>query len=63
MVVVIKLMGVNISEAAISADLGNSSNYSNEIHCLIHGITYNVLLACRALKIVVGKVFLRVALM
>jgi hypothetical protein len=59
----IKLMSVNISEAYDSADLGNSSNHSNEIHHFYICVSYNMYNVGRALKIVVGKVFLRVALM
>lgn len=50
------------SGAHFSADLGYSSKYSNELH---DGLTWlaQVLFVGEALKIVVGKGFLRVALM
>lgn len=53
---------VNTHGTIVSADLGNSSNYSNEIldaKC----VKYRSSSVREALKIVVGKVFLRVALM
>lgn len=49
-------------EAVASADLGNSSNYLNELHAVCLVILQDKT-ASEALKIVVGKVFLRVALM
>jgi hypothetical protein len=55
-------MGVSRSGDKISADRGNSSKYSNELQrdepCNSIGPVVR-----EALKIVVGKVFLRVALM
>lgn len=54
---------VNTGGAIVSADLGNSSNYSNELqHTKSYAKTINFSVR-KALKIVVGKVFLRVALM
>jgi len=55
-------MGVSISGDGASADLGNSSKYSNELQCNSTGNSTGKVVR-EALKIVVGKVFLRVALM
>ena len=53
---------MNTNGTIVSADLGNSSNYSNEIQNDVEKYsTINIIR--EALKIVVGKVFLRVALM
>jgi hypothetical protein len=54
---------VNTNETVASADLGNSSNYSNGIQRVFKWAILRLLYAREALKIVVGKVFLRVALM
>lgn len=54
---------VNANGTIVSADLGNSSNYSNEIQHLRQELSRTCLEVREALKIVVGKVFLRVALM
>jgi hypothetical protein len=55
-------MGVSISGDGASEDLGNSSKYSNELQCNSTGNSTGKIVR-EALKIVVGKVFLRVALM
>jgi hypothetical protein len=55
-----KLFFVNKSEIFISTDLGSSSSYSNE---LIFYFFYFIKKVFEALKTVVEKVFLRVALM
>lgn len=54
---------VNTSGAIVSADLGNSSNYSNELQHTKRKLFILPSSVRKALKIVVGKVFLRVALM
>jgi ribosomal protein S19 len=54
---------VKASGAIVSADLGNSSNYSNEIQYARRRPTMQPNCVCKALKIVVGKVFLRLAIM
>lgn len=54
---------VNTNGTVASADLGNSSNYSNEIRYVLKERIQRLECVCEALKIVVGKVFLRVALM
>lgn len=53
---------MNTNGTIASADLGNSSNYSNEIQ-LTQERNSTILCVREALKVVVGKVFLRVALM
>jgi len=54
---------VNTDGTVASADLGNSSNYSNEIQHVRGRAILRPSDVREALKIVVGKVFLRVALM
>lgn len=54
---------MNTNGTVASADLGNSSNYSNEIRYVLKERIQRLEHVCEALKIVVGKVFLRVALM
>lgn len=63
--VALKLYLVIKSGASISADLGSSSSYSNEIEfTLSHGIPRNWLFGkdSKALKVVAGKVSLCVAI-
>lgn len=54
---------MNTNGTITSADLGNSSNYSNEIQYAFEEQILYLNRVSKALKIVVGKVFLRVALM
>ena len=50
-IIVNKLFNVNKSEMIISADLGSSSNYSNESHFLVRIICFQLYFCIKKVKL------------